>query len=972
MSWNDLLAEIREQCETSTWSQGVQLSRRDAVTADEETDESVRLRVLDRSLGRSVVVDYFPEDLDWTKDCPCKMDPCHHVAAGIIVLNQAKQSGSALPKSKTAAASINYYFTTTAQGLSLKRKVTNGETLSPLSQRLTKNNSPRSDLDLSPTKEDLAIDILLESLNPGILMPHLSPKLIKHLSLMEDRIFLDDQNVRVSNKALGLVIAVEDHNQGVRVSASLGTKLDKTFVNGWGLQKNQLHAINVFRMDKIEFQKLKQGIIYPPEAFTELVSQILPYYAKKKYEIKNLSQILPQRVTERPSLRIASFRKDRSLQVVPEIVYGSPPAAILRGDDFSIIDDKIPERNFVLEQELKDRCFRELKLEFKDTHLLQGQKAMDFAKKLSQWQGRKAGDGARAFQVLAPITPQITFSQNSFSLSFESGEGDLKKEASASAVFKAWDQEEPLVPLKDGGFAEIPRDWLQKYGRQIQELILAKESKPELPKSVAPQLIQLARDLGADDQIKIDDWHEFLQGISSIPEISLPVVFEAELRSYQKEGVNWLGFLQREELGALLADDMGLGKTLQTITIMSGKTLVVAPTSVIPNWEKEIARFRPNLKVNVYHGLKRNLDRDADVVITSYGLLRIDQDLLSSRKWDTFVLDEAQNIKNPESKVSQSAFGIHARFRIALSGTPVENRLDDLWSQMHFLNPGLLGSRQYFKDSYIKPILEGDEDCGKRLRSKIQPFFLRRLKKHVAKELPPKTEKVLFAELSDSERQTYDAIRTAAQKEVASSLGKSTVFEVLESLLRLRQACCHPNLIPGGPNVGQSAKVELLIKTLETALAQGHKALVFSQWTSFLDLISEALTHHKIDHVRLDGSTSNRGAVVDSFQANDGPPVMIMSLKAGGVGLNLSRADHVFIMDPWWNPAAEQQAADRAYRIGQENPVMVHPIIALDTIEERILALQAKKRSLAEAAIGKNQGALSITKDDILDLLADA
>ena len=314
----------------------------------------------------------------------------------------------------------------------------------------------------------------------------------------------------------------------------------------------------------------------------------------------------------------------------------------------------------------------------------------------------------------------------------------------------------------------------------------------------------------------------------------------------------------------------------------------------------------------------------------------MDIEELKARHFKVLVLDEAQWIKNPDSKVTRAAYELNADFRLALSGTPVENSLEDLWSQFQFLNPGLLGQRQYFKDQYIKPILDNVPGAAASLQQKIKPFLLRRLKKEVAKELPPKTEKILYAELSEEERNLYASIMAASQKEVIEKVQQgASVFEALEALLRMRQACCHPSLIPGQQAFG-SAKLDLLMKSLGTAIAEGHKALVFSQWTSFLDLMEPEFDKKGISYLRLDGSTRDRAGVVDSFQSSDGPSVLIMSLKAGGVGLNLSRADHVFIMDPWWNPAVEDQAADRAHRIGQENPVMVHPIVALDTVEEKI------------------------------------
>ena len=426
----------------------------------------------------------------------------------------------------------------------------------------------------------------------------------------------------------------------------------------------------------------------------------------------------------------------------------------------------------------------------------------------------------------------------------------------------------------------------------------------------------------------------------------------------------------RAGLGALLADDMGLGKTLQALCAVHGRTLVVAPTSVLHNWADEMRRFRPALRASVYHGPGRGLDPDADVTLTTYAILRLDADSLAAQRWGTVVLDEAQAIKNPESQVAAAAYRLRAERRIALTGTPVENRLDELWSQFHFLNRGLLGGRRDFHERYAAPIAAGEPGSAERLRERIRPFVLRRLKRDVAPELPPRTEMVLHCELSPDERAVYDAVRAAALNDVVRRLGAGgNVLAALEALLRLRQAACHAGLVPG-QQAERSSKLDLLLESLENVVAEGHKALVFSQWTSLLDLTEPHLREARIDFLRLDGSTRDRAAVVHGFQEETGPPVMLISLKAGGTGLNLTAADHIFLLDPWWNPAVEDQAADRAHRIGQERPVMVYRLVAEDTVEERILDLQERKREIAQAALGQADQAAGITRAELLDLLS--
>jgi SNF2 family DNA or RNA helicase len=417
---------------------------------------------------------------------------------------------------------------------------------------------------------------------------------------------------------------------------------------------------------------------------------------------------------------------------------------------------------------------------------------------------------------------------------------------------------------------------------------------------------------------------------------------------------------------------MGLGKTLQALCALPGRTLVVAPTSVLFGWWEECERFRPALRRCLFHGPGRTLDENADITFTSYALLRLERERLAAVAWDGVILDEAQAIKNPDSQAAEAARGLRARVRVALSGTPVENRLEELWSVFHFLNPGLLGERADFETRFARPIAAGDAEAAERLRRRIRPFVLRRRKSEVARELPPRQELIVHVDLSEEERAVYDAVRATTLPEVVAKLREGgSVMAALEVLLRLRQACCHPGLLPGGKGES-SAKLEALLERLETLVAEGHKALVFSQWTSLLDRVEPALERAGLAFARLDGSTRDRGAVVARFSEPEGPPVLLISLRAGGTGLNLTQADHVFLLDPWWNPAVEDQAADRAHRIGQTRPVLIHKLIARGSVEDGILALQARKRALASAALDEAALGAALTREDLLELLTEA
>lgn len=987
MSWKELFEEIRESCDKPLWSAAVKLSRLDSVTCDKVSDSEIDLRVLDRSTGIAANVSLINDDCDWTKDCDCPDDPCIHVAAAAIQFNLSREKGIALPRSKTASAEILYEFAANDNRLDLKRWRQQGEQRSLLAETLTTQGSINRNLNLAPEKIDIAIDLVLKSSKSEAIK---SAQIARYLSELPSRkVSFEGNPLSIDPKPLDFEILVSDVGPQIRLVGRFPEVYKKIYKNYWAkMTDGSLRPVSEVPVSRHELERLKTGILFGKQEFEKLASEVIPYYTRK-FKIANHSSQLPRFVEEKPYLHLQMKRHGDRLTATPYIYYGKPVVAKVRPGSFEVLGDEIPARDYTRERELQDKLSRELKLDFNKSCDFDSASAREFIRKLDRWSGSYAGIREHDFRVKATLVPRLEIRANNFDLSFlqSSDENELSEQSashdkkhslvSSKAVLQAWAAGDQLVALNDGSFAPLPHDWLKLYGKQLRELMDArKEGEKVLPRAALPALGQLCEDLGEELPVSLKSWQEMLHGLTNLPDYSRPPDLLAELRDYQKDGTNWLAFLARHQAGALLADDMGLGKTLQTITVLEGKCLIVAPTSVLPNWQKEINKFRPSLKVCYYHGNDRRLDYESDVVLTSYGLLRLEQELLKSREWDFVVLDEAQNIKNPDSQVAKVSFKIKSKMRLALTGTPLENSLEDLWSQFNFLNPGLLGSRQYYRNEYIKPIIDGNDKIAKQLQQKIKPFFLRRLKKEVAKELPPKTEQVLYVELSEEERKRYESIKLLAKQEVINKLQAGNMMQALEQLLRLRQACCHQSLLPQSESQELekdlekgSAKLDLLTDTLKSALAEGHKALVFSQWTSFLDIIGRRLENEKINYLRLDGSTQDRASIVTSFDQKDGPPVLIMSLKAGGVGLNLTAADHVFIMDPWWNPATEEQAADRAYRIGQTNPVMVHPIVALGTVEEQILALQQAKKELAEAAVGGTARKLTITKDEILKLL---
>ncbi|HEY8312597.1 MAG TPA: SNF2-related protein [Candidatus Baltobacteraceae bacterium] len=481
-----------------------------------------------------------------------------------------------------------------------------------------------------------------------------------------------------------------------------------------------------------------------------------------------------------------------------------------------------------------------------------------------------------------------------------------------------------------------------------------------------------------------------LRAGAGVTEIPLPKGLKTELRPYQHVGMNWLQFLRREGLGGILADDMGLGKTVQTLAhVLVEKNnhrlrkpvLIVAPTSVVENWRSEAARFAPELRVLTLHGPDRaarhgEIER-AHIVLTSYALLLRDQETLLAQEWHIVVLDEAQAIKNPHAKLTKVAARLKAEQRLALTGTPIENNLDELWSLCTFVMPGLLDTRQRFTRVFRTPIEKlGDVERRSLLAARLRPFMLRRTKDQVAPQLPEKTEIVQRVELTGKQRDLYETVRLAmhdrVRREVETRGFARSRIVVLDALLKLRQVCCDPRLVrlAAGARVTQSAKLELLLELLPEMLEEGRRVLLFSQFTSMLDLIKPELHKLRIPFVELRGDTKDRITPVARFQ-NREVPLFLVSLKAGGTGLNLTAADTVIHYDPWWNPAVERQATDRAHRIGQEQHVFVYKFITVGTVEERIAEMQARKGALAEALLDANADvATAFDSQDIERLFA--
>jgi superfamily II DNA or RNA helicase len=546
---------------------------------------------------------------------------------------------------------------------------------------------------------------------------------------------------------------------------------------------------------------------------------------------------------------------------------------------------------------------------------------------------------------------------------------------------------EKFVVLDDGTFGVLPEQWLERFAAVAQLGHVHTESAGI--RFTHAQTALLDALLATLPEPRVDETFQHMRTelarFDRISAVDTVASFTGTLRPYQREGLGWLNFLRQFSLGGCLADDMGLGKTVQVLALLeqqrcqkAGPTLIVVPRSLVFNWKEEAARFAPALRVRDYTGLQRRQNAldpsEFDVLLTTYGTLRRDAPALREIDFDTIVLDEAQAIKNAKTGAAKAARLLRGRNRLALSGTPIENRLEELWSLFDFLNPGMLGASSAFSALRRDTQHEHGNSNGKALLARaLRPVLLRRTKEQVAPELPPRVEQTLLVELEPAQRALYNELREHYRNALlprVDRLGvKRVQIEILEALLRLRQAACHPALIDPQRAHEDSAKLDVLTEQLGEVVAEGHKALVFSQFTSFLSLVRARLDASGLVYEYLDGKTRNRQERVQRFQTDAQCPLFLISLRAGGFGLNLTAADYVFVLDPWWNPAVEAQAIDRTHRIGQQRSVFAVRLIARDTVEEKVLELQRHKRALSDAILEADASGLAGIGREELELL---
>lgn len=555
-------------------------------------------------------------------------------------------------------------------------------------------------------------------------------------------------------------------------------------------------------------------------------------------------------------------------------------------------------------------------------------------------------------------------------------------------IWKAWTQGKRYVQLKDGSYTSLPESWLQKLGHKLAALGLDPEKPPKkrFENFEAPVLDKIVEDI--PETTADGFWttlREKLHDFTEIKTVTPPKGLNATLRPYQIQGISYMNFLREYHFGGILADEMGLGKTIQTLAFIQymkehgakGPNLIIVPTSVLPNWEREAQKFVPDMKRLVIYGSRReNLFKkieESELIITTYALLRRDLDELLKFEFNAVILDEAQNIKNPNTITARSVRKIQARFRLCLSGTPIENTLLELWSLFEFLMPGFLGSQTAFHKGFVKPIKDGDEDSLQYLKARVKPFILRRTKSEVAKDLPPKVENIYYSSLLEDQMELYAALAKKLKEQVLQDVDEKGIAQsqisILDALLKLRQICCHPRLlkldVPGLNTNVSSGKFEAFKDLVTSIIDDGHKVLVFSQFVQMLHIIRNWLSMVEIPYCYLDGTSKDRFEQVDRFNNSPDIPIFLISLKAGGTGLNLTSADYVIHYDPWWNPAVEDQATDRTHRIGQTRQVFSYKMICENTVEEKILKLQESKKGIADSIIPGQSAWKSLTRADL-------
>ncbi|MBI2729920.1 MAG: SNF2 helicase associated domain-containing protein [Sphingobacteriales bacterium] len=800
-------------------------------------------------------------------------------------------------------------------------------------------------------------------------------------------------------------IGVHKNNWEVSCHIKIGPQLINITDNEWQSPLVFLYNSTLYFWEKTDdilyaekFLQKGNILISKEDWSAQLQSFILPL--TKEYKVEFDKSLIKEVKEGEPEIRLMLQEKGDYLIFQPVFNYKGFEVKGNEKDTITIpVDDKIlivhrnkeAENAFLQKLEaLHSQFIRPeggYNLVLKGTDVLKNNWFFLFVDAMNEWKIPVAGFEALKnfrFNTAKPKTQvYISSGMDWFDAKVNIQFGD--QQITVADVKKALANKQSFVQLQDGTLGILPEDWLKKYSL-LFKVGEGKYNQLKLSKYYYSVIDELYENRDEEEiQVQLEEKYQRLKEFKNIKEIDVPHALDHILRPYQVSGFHWLNYLSDVGWGGILADDMGLGKTVQALTFLQHyrdthhklHAIVICPTTLIYNWENEIKKFTSQLTYQIHHGGARTRDKQqllqSNIIITTYGTLRSDIKLLSDIDFDYVVLDESQAIKNPQSKVTKAASLLEAKNRLCLSGTPLQNNTFDIYAQMNFLNPGMLGSVEFFRNEFATPIDKfGEQEQKDHLKKILYPFILRRTKEQVAKDLPEKTETILFCEMEDEQRKIYDAFRNDFRDKILGVIDQqgigSSQLTILQGLMKLRQICDSPAIMNEEekyPNV--SIKLEELAREISENIGH-HKALVFSQFLGMLALIKEKLKEQEVPFEYFDGSTSTteRQRAIENFQANDDCRVFLISLKAGGVGLNLTAADYVYIVDPWWNPAVEQQAIDRTHRIGQTKNIFAYRMICKDTIEDKILQLQDRKRSLAKELIADDATFVkSLTRADV-------
>ncbi|HEX2685185.1 MAG TPA: SNF2-related protein, partial [Kofleriaceae bacterium] len=750
---------VRAEATERTWSQGVSLARDGRVVGRNRTGDEFELevRVPGRPTPFEVVLN--PAHTEWECTCTSRDAVCSHVVAGVLSVLAAAKTGAELPQGEggRGLASIRYLLTPAPGGVVVDRLLVRNERSEPLVGSLLSLVGTGKAGHIATIEADLTADPLLTA-RAG---PIHGERLDRLLAVLADARDVHWKGERVTTNPEPVLprAVVDDAQDGVQVRIEADPSVREVVAVGVvRTQDNVLRPIGAVDLSGPKLDKLPQVFNIPPPGFPDLIGKMLPALAQRIQVDVRATRLPKVGAREAPRMAFDVDQDGDRLYVLPTLVYGDPPRARVDGHALVHLAGTLPIRDQDAERKLTHRLRDELNLVAGRRVELLGKDAFAMQTRLANWLRTDARTANTAKAVM--LDAQLSIDGTRIDVALSGG----GRSASVGAALRAWQAGVDLVPLTGGGWGRIPMAWFDKHGERLADLLATRTDDHRVPLYALPDLAKLCEELDEPPPPELDRLKPLLGEFTGIPAAHPEGGFAGELRPYQQRGLDWLAFCRDAGLGCVLADDMGLGKTIQALAVIRGKTLVVSPTSVLFNWLAEIQKFRPDLRVATYRGARRTLETVADVVLTSYPLLRNDTDVLAGVTWDTVILDESQTVKNPDSQVARAAYRLKAKWKLTLSGTPIENRLDELWSQLHFTNPGLLGGRADFQDRWGEPINNGDAAAAARLRERIRPFVLRRLKRDVAKELPPRTDAIMYVELEEAERVTYDAIRAATQK----------------------------------------------------------------------------------------------------------------------------------------------------------------------------------------------------------------